>query len=79
MYKVRFKSWEELPPEYREDVKKDDLTPEHGYDIDLSTGFVHLVDPKRPELYDTDASVMVPASLLLALAVSDDTMTIEEV
>ena len=79
MYKIRFKSWDNLPEDVRKVEKEDNLTEGHGYDIDITTGTVRIVDPERPELYEQDASVMVPAGILIALAVADQTMTIEEV
>lgn len=61
------------------DIEGDTLGVKEGWDINIDTGAVHLVDPGQPEVYAQDSQHIVPAAILLILSQHADDITVEEV
>ncbi len=57
----------------------DPLGVTEGWDLNIHTGAVHFVDPKQPDLYEQDSQHIMPASVLLVLALASEDTTVEEV
>lgn len=60
-------------------IEGDPLGVEEGWDLNMHTGAVHLVDPEQPELYAVDSKHIVPAEIILLLAMHAEDITVEEV
>ncbi len=67
-HKLRFK-----------DIEGDDIGSTSGWDINIETDAVHLVDPRNPDAYEQDSQDLVPAGVLLLMSRVSDDITVEEV
>lgn len=61
------------------DIEGDNIGSTAGWDIDINTGAVYLVDPGNPDAYNQDSQDLVPAGLLLAMSQCSNDITVEEV
>jgi len=60
------------------DIEGDDIGSDAGWDINVNTDAVHLVDPKLPGAYEQDTQHIVPATVLLLMAMHADDITVEQ-